>query len=286
MNLGRYQEAESLLEGQTTLAALLNRGELHRRMKKFPEARFFTQSAMDAMHSSDFEMLAVCYETMGEIDEECGDFPAAARWFTRAREKHQQCVSPNFSELKCAYENEARALGRIGDKEGAIKAKEQVDLLARVMSMVPPPNRNLHIPAGAIDPDQPINESTVIFGTRYGDEWAISDLWEMKGYRAITSFMSRLLKAASLPHDAACEGLVAAAVIACGAGQALDETTDDIKDWVGRRRKAPSSTDIATARRLVDRILSESETRNIWEMAGKLDEWSGVVRKLQAVLIL
>jgi len=57
-----------------------------------------------------------------------------------------------------------------------------------------------------------------------------------------------------------------------------------IPDWMGRFEGAPSAEMTDLARRAVERVRLNSELKDLWLEAEGLNEWSAVLRDLEARL--
>ena len=78
--------------------------------------------------------------------------------------------------------------------------------------------------------------------------------------------------------------VAAAEVVAAAKGQPALVIPPQIPDWMGRFEGAPSAEMTDLARRAVERVRLNSELKDLWLEAEGLNEWSAVLRDLEARL--
>lgn len=78
--------------------------------------------------------------------------------------------------------------------------------------------------------------------------------------------------------------IAAAEVVATAKGNGPQAVPSQIAEWVTKVEGAPSAEMSELARRAVERVRTNSELKDLWLEAEGLNEWSAVLRDLEARL--
>lgn len=293
---GRYEEAMTLLERALDVRkdntpryanVLNNMADCRKRMKQYEEARRLITRAIAIVEShGGGPLLGGCLDTLASIAEAEGNLAEAAECYTRTRQLHQQTSSPDFNALKEAFENEARVLEKIGDAVAASHAYDQARLFASAIAAVPEPGRDLCKPPLGDSEREAMperNEAINLFENDDAWDW-LDELESLKGYSSLNDIFREVQRQEYVEHPDSSEALTAAAVVACGIGQELEDTPSRIKDWVAARKNRPSQKLVDAAIAAVSRIRENSETRELYQEQGLLNSWLRPVDTLLALL--
>lgn len=145
--LAYYEKALRVREASpdtppSRMGTLLNNiANCQRRMRRFEEATRSVDRAIELLQTEGGGTLALAYGSRALIFRDEGNNPAAAEWFTKARQEHEKQPSPNLADLVEVLENEEAALGRIGKTHEAKITRERLESLRGAMSEIPPVER-------------------------------------------------------------------------------------------------------------------------------------------------
>ena len=88
-----------------------------------------------------------------------------------------------------------------------------------------------------------------------------------------------------LDADEACEVLAAAECVAAAAGFPPDDPPEELAEWLAQNSPMlVKPEDIEMARKVVARVLSKSELRELWLESDEFDVWETAVTNLQSRL--
>lgn len=107
------------------------------------------------------------------------------------------------------------------------------------------------------------------------------------GLKAVEGAFDSVLESADAPEAPACDEAVAAAEsLAALLGTAAANVPDDVTAWASREKRRPSGPLIAKARASIDRILADSELKDLWMESGDIEKWRseilGLLQRLPA----
>jgi hypothetical protein len=83
-----------------------------------------------------------------------------------------------------------------------------------------------------------------------------------------------------LEVDLCCEGVAAAELCACCAGQPGGRLPDRVQDWVDSNPHGPHGDEIAMAVQAISRVREESELRELWDESEDCSRWLAEVDDL------
>jgi hypothetical protein len=83
-----------------------------------------------------------------------------------------------------------------------------------------------------------------------------------------------------LEAPAACEALAAAEVLAAYQGKPSSALPPEVAEWLMATKPAIGPNDLALARTVVQRVLTDSELQELWEDSDEFDSWKAGVEQL------
>jgi len=98
------------------------------------------------------------------------------------------------------------------------------------------------------------------------------------GLKSIEETFDAVLNSADAPEAPACdEGVAAAESLAALLGKGAAEAPAEVTTWVSKQKQSPPAPLVAKARASIERILAESELKDLWEESGDAEKWRNEV---------
>lgn len=110
---------------------------------------------------------------------------------------------------------------------------------------------------------------------------------EERGLPAVDAALGGVLELEDeyLEAPAACAAIAAAEVVAALAGHPATTLPPEVTEWVAAHRGGFQPELVALARRAVERIVAESELRELWAESEELGAWEVSVADLRSRLV-
>ena len=112
-------------------------------------------------------------------------------------------------------------------------------------------------------------------------DW-VQDLEKTRDFSVIETALDAVVGAGSeyLESSDCTNALAAAEVVAALRGKPPAELPPEVSAWVSALEQPPATALIRKSMSAVERILADSELKELWAESGELDEWESVVRDL------
>jgi hypothetical protein len=127
-------------------------------------------------------------------------------------------------------------------------------------------------------------QSAKPFGNDTAADW-LGILERKRDDGALVAAFSGILSSRGRPSPEASEkAIAAAAVVSAARRDASAKLPKEAQQWIARNGYSPPDNLLVKATQAVERILAQSELRNLWEEAGALPEWIAEMQRLLAEL--